>query len=259
MAFSTQTFGNISWQESVKIGEEDRQFTFLGTEPEFMHTMGLKILQGRNFDRNNPTDEGKVILNEEAVKYFGLQSPVGALVGSEGRQFEVLGVMKNAYYNSLHSPVAPLVMAWKDQFSSVANIRIAGSPVAAVAHMEKIWNEMSSNYIFEYRFLDESFDQLYKSESRLANLFMYLAILAIFIASIGLLGLASYLAEQRTKEIGVRKVLGASSSNIIKLLSGEFSAWIILSGFIAVPLSWYIMQQWLNQFAYHTQLDPFIL
>lgn len=258
VAFSTQPFGNISWQESILIGEENKQFTFLGTEPEFIKTMGLKIVQGKNFDRNNTSDEGKIILNEEAVKYFGLKEPVGAIIGSNDHKLEVVGVMKDAYYNSLHTPIAPLVMAWMGQYSRVANIRISGSPADAINHIQKVWNEMSSDYIFEYKFLDEAFDQLYSSENRLSQLFMYLAILAIFIASMGLLGLASYLAEQRTKEIGIRKVLGASSTIIIRMLSGEFLKWIILSGIIALPLSWYIMHNWLNQFAYHTSMDAFI-
>lgn len=259
VAFSTQPFGNVSWQESVTVGTDNKQYTFLGTEPEFISTMGLEMVQGRNFDRKNPTDQGKVILNEEAVQYFNLNSPVGAIIGSEGRKLEVLGVMKNSFYNSLHNPVAPLVMSWMDQYSRSATIRIAGSPIKAVDHIRNVWNDISSNYIFEYSFMDESFDRLYKSEEKLANLFMYLALLAIFIAAIGLLGLASYLAEQRTKEIGVRKVLGASEISILKLLSGEFTKWVILSGVIAVPLAWYVMNKWLNQFAYHTKIDIFIL
>lgn len=258
VAFSSQPFGNITWQESVNVNEESKQFTFVGTEPEFIKTMGLEIVKGRNFDRNNPTDLEKAIINEVAIDYFGLKNPIGSIVGTNGNQFEIVGVMKNANYNSLHGAVAPLVMRWKNQHFQVANIRINGSPVNAVAHIQKVWNEMSNNFILEYEFLDESFDHLYKSESRLAQLFMYLALLAIFIASIGLLGLASYLAEQRTKEIGIRKVLGASSTSIIQLLGKEFAFWVLLAGFISIPLSWTIMNNWLNQFAYHTKMDPFI-
>lgn len=258
VAFSTQPFGKISWQESVMINNESKQFTFLATEPDFMKTMGLEILQGRNFDRSNPTDMGKVILNEEAVKYFDLKSPIGSVIGSENRKLEVIGVMKNSYYNSLHVPVAPLVMMWSDPYYGVASIKTGGSPVNAVEHIRNVWNQMCPNFIFEYRFLNESFDNLYKSEVRLANLFMYLSILAIFIASIGLLGLASYLAEQRTKEIGVRKVLGATEMSILRLLSGEFTKWVILSGIMAIPLSWFVMNKWLQQFAYHTDMDIFI-
>ncbi len=259
VAFSTQSFGNISWQESVMINNEGKQFTFLGTEPEFVGTMNLQIVQGRNFDRSNPTDQEKVIINEEAVKYFGLKNPVGSIIGDGNRKMEVLGVIKDCYYNSLHSPIAPLVIAWMPQYSRSASILISGSAKQATDHISKVWNEMSGDFIFEYRFLDESFDSLYKSEVKLARLFLYMAILAIFIASIGLLGLASYLAEQRTKEIGVRKVLGASEMSILRLLSGEFVKWVLLSGVIAIPLAVYIMNIWLNQFAYHTKIDIYIL
>ncbi len=259
VAFSTQPFGNISWQESVMVDNENKQFTFLGTEPEFIGTLNLQVIQGRNFDRSNPTDQEKVIINEEAVKYFGLKNPIGAIIGTGDRKMEVLGVIKDCYYNSLHSPVAPLVIAWRPQYTGTASILINGSAQQTTDHIRKVWNEISGDFILEYKFLDESFDNLYKSEVKLAHLFMYMAILAIFIAAIGLLGLASYLAEQRTKEIGVRKVLGASEMSILKLLSGEFVKWVILAGIIAIPLAWYIMNVWLSQFAYHTSIDIYIL
>lgn len=259
VAFSTQPFGKISWQESIMVDNEGKQFTFLGTEPEFIGTLNLQVIQGRNFDRSNPTDQEKVIINEEAVKYFGLKNPIGAIIGTGDRKMEVLGVIKDCYYNSLHSPVAPLVIAWRPQYTGAASILINGSAQQATDHLKKVWNEMSGDFILEYKFLDESFDNLYKSEVKLAHLFMYMAILAIFIAAIGLLGLASYLAEQRTKEIGVRKVLGASEMSILKLLSGEFVKWVILAGIIAIPLALYIMNVWLNQFAYHTSIDIYIL
>lgn len=259
VAFSTQHFGNISWQESIPVNDEFKQFTFLGTEPELIQTMGLEVIQGRPFSRSHPSDEGKVILNEEAVKYFDLKNPVGTNLGSEDRKLEVIGVMKNTYFNSLHSPIAPLIMMWRENLGNSVSIQISGLPDKSLEHIRNVWNDMSGNYIFEYKFLDESFDQLYKSEARLAQLFMYLAILAIFIASIGLFGLASYLSEQRTKEIGIRKVLGASDISILRLLSGEFIKWVVLAGVIAIPLAWIVMNNWLNKFAYHTNVDALIL
>ncbi|HEY4788829.1 MAG TPA: FtsX-like permease family protein [Bacteroidales bacterium] len=259
VSFSTQSFGDIGWQESLIIKGEGKQYTYLAADPEFLPTMELRIKEGRNFERSNPTDMGKVLLNEEAVRHFQLTSPVGAMIGEGPQKLEVLGVLKDFHFNSLHSPIAPLVIRWYHNYMENANIRINGSPRVAIEHIQKIWSGMSPNFIFEYRFMDESFDKLYKSEMKLGKIFMFMALLAILIASIGLLGLSSYLAEQRTKEIGVRKVMGASENSIIWDLTSEFTMWVLVSGFIAIPAAYIVMNNWLNQFAYHTAIDTSIL
>jgi putative ABC transport system permease protein len=128
-----------------------------------------------------------------------------------------------------------------------------------IAHIESAWNKVSPDFLFEYKFLDENFEQLYNDEMRLGKTFMYLAFLAIFIASIGLLGLSLFLAEQRTKEIGIRKSMGDSTAGIVWLFSKEFSKWVILSGFVAMPLGYYIMNKWLDAFANRVSVDGYIL
>ena len=255
VSFSTQTFGNITWQESVRVDADRKQFTFLGVDPEFTQTMGLTLKEGKLFNRLNPTDKGKVIINEETARFFQLKNPIGTDIGSDGRKLEVIGVLKDFNFNSLHKAVPPLVVMWNDNFVRFANIKISGSPMEAMHHIKKVWSELCPDFIFEYNFLDESFDNLYKSEMKLGKTFIFLALLAIIIASMGLLGLSSYLAEQRTKEIGVRKVLGASEGSIVWKLTSEFTTWVLISGLIAVPAAWIVMDKWLCQFAYHTYMD----
>lgn len=260
ISFSTQGLGNVSWQESMKNKGEVKQYTYLGVEPEFLGTMGLEMAEGKFFNRLESTDSAKCVLNQEMVRMLGLKSPVGQVIGEAGWKCEIIGVVKDFHFNSLHNPIGPLLMSWQDRGIDVVNIRVSrGRAGEAIAHVKKVWNDLCPDYLFEYKFVDESYNESYSSEDRLARLFMYLSILAILIASIGLFGLASFLAEQRTKEIGLRKSLGSSTAQIVLLFVREYARWIFLSGVIALPVSYFVMNRWLNQFAYHTRVGLFIL
>lgn len=256
VSFSTQALGGVTWQESINEKGENLQYTYMGTDPEFIQTMGLETVQGRGFDRSNPSDSGKCIMNEEMVKLLGLKNPVGQAVGQDSRKYEILGVVKDFHFNPLHSPIGPLAIVWEDRGWNTASIRIAQDQVpAAIAHLQSVWNKLCPDYLFEYGFVDESFNQAYHAEDRLAQLFMYFAMLAVLIASIGLFGLSSYLAMQRTREIGVRKSMGASTANVMKLLTTEYVRWVMLSGVFAIPTTFWVMNKWLQQFAYHVQVS----
>ena len=260
VSLSTQSVENVTWQESMEVGNENRQFTYLGIDAEFIPLMGMKILEGRNFIENSRSDSGKVIINEEAIRYFGLKRPViGQIVGTGERRFEILGVVKDFHFNSLRNPIGPLVMSLQSRWLSTANISVDSKHLPeAIGHIQKTWNVLSPDFLFDFRFLDKSYEQLYKDEQRLSRLFLYLAILAIFIASIGLLGLSSFLAEQRIKEIGIRKATGDTTKGIILMFTREFVKWVFISGLIAIPIAWFSMNSWLNGFAYHVSVDIWI-
>ncbi|HLO58482.1 MAG TPA: ABC transporter permease [Bacteroidales bacterium] len=261
MARSTQSLENVGWQESLDINTERKPYTYLGTDTEFMTLMGLTMAEGRTFRPDSPSDSGKVIINEQAVAYFGLKEPViGSIIGTGERRLEVLGVARDFHFRSMHSPISPLVIGLRKDWLSTVNIRIdQADPEKTIRIIESAWNKLSPEYQFEYRFLDQNYENLYNNEKRLARTFVYLAILAIFIACIGLLGLSSFMTERRIKEIGIRKTLGDTTQGIVMRLSAEFGALVLIAGFISAPVAFFGMKAWLNTFAYHVSMDALII
>jgi len=219
--------------------------------------MELELVEGRNLSWDLNTDLArKYIINEEAVKFLELEEPVGKIVKANFGESEIIGVVKDFHFNSLHNKIGPLAIAWIDWWASVANIKVCGRNLPeTIKYLDKTWYKFCPEFPFEYKFLDQSFARQYDSESRLSRILQYFAFLAIFIACLGLFGLASFIAEQKTKEIGIRKVLGSSSRSILFLLSKEFSRWVILSNVIAWPVAWFILKKWLQNFAYHTNIN----
>ena len=223
----------------------------------------MKILAGRNFSVAFGTDTTQaMILNESAVRMLGYSSPqdaIGKPFSQWGRKGAIIGVIKDFHYQSLRSPVRPLSMRIEpngcDQIS--VNVRSANLP-ATVAAIENKWKTVIPNQPFSYFFVDEFFDRQYRGEDRFGKLFLYFAVLAIFISCLGLLGLASYSTLQRTKEIGVRKVLGASVAGIVNLLSKEFLLLVGIAFLIATPLSGFLMTRWLKDFSYRIPVSWWI-
>ena len=220
----------------------------------------IKVVAGRAFSREFATDTTEaMVLNEAAVKMFGYNSPqqaVGKRFKQWGREGKIIGVVKDFHFKGLQEPIKPLSMRIEPGGSNLvsANVVAANLP-ATIAAIESKWKQLLPNRPFSYFFLDEFFDKQYRSEERFGKLFLNFAILAIFISCLGLLGLASYSTMQRTKEIGIRKVMGASVSGIINLLSKEFLTLVVLSFFIAMPVAWYFMHTWLKDFAYRTNIS----
>ncbi len=224
---------------------------------DYIKTMQMKIVEGRDFSLDHPMDStSSVIINETAAKKFGWKNPLG-------KQFEgnpvktVIGVVKDFNFFSLHSKIGPLIMSIQpDEFNYLV-MRIKPDDISAtVNYVEKTWKEIVPGRPFDYSFLDQHFDDIYKSDQRTGDMFGFFSFLAIFIACLGLFGLAAYTAEQRTKEIGVRKVLGSSVSGIVLLLSKDFLKLVLIAGIIAVPVSYYAMNSWLQDFAYHAGIEP---
>jgi len=178
------------------------------------------------------------------------------------RDVEVIGVVKDFHYQTLRNAIQPQMFGWNDGWHWMASVKISSENVpATIAHIEKIWYEFSPEFPFDFHFVDDLVAGIYQNEERLAKTIGYFAGLGIFIACLGLFGLAAFMAEQRTKEIGVRKVLGASVGGILLLLSKEFSKWVIVANVVAWPLAYFAMNKWLADFAYRTDIGvwPFVL
>jgi putative ABC transport system permease protein len=230
----------------------------------FFNTLNMKIIEGRNFSENYPTDLSiAFIVNEEAVKEMELKNPIGTRFSTWGKDGHIIGVVKNANFKSLRGTVQPMIFnlaaTYADEVTNlfgVIYISIKSGDVAkTIDEIRNTWERFNPNYPFEYSFLDEIYNNLYESEQQLAGIFKAFSLLALFVTILGLFGLASFMTEQRTKEIGIRKVLGASIINILSLLSGSFTKWLIVANIIAWPISWFAVNQWLQSYAYHMEIS----
>ncbi|MEM9671643.1 MAG: ABC transporter permease [Bacteroidota bacterium] len=231
---------------------------------DYLPTMNIQLKEGRNFSRTIAADSANyaIILNEQAVKALGLPQPIGSTV-MVASEFEgkVVGVVEDYHYQSLHSQVEPLVLVLSDQQNYVEISITSNDLPRTVATIEEQWKQHTDGMPIDYSFLDEDFDALFKADERTGMIFGGFSLLAIAIACLGLLALAAFMAEQRNKEIGIRKVLGASVKNIVILLSKDFTRLILIAFVVATPLASWAIQQWLNDFAYRTNigLSTFVL
>ena len=249
--------------------DQQRGMQTVWTDFDFIETMGFELAAGRSFSRERTSDANSAfIINEAAVKELGWtnESAIGKSFGSSeirdwnsgqwvDRDGHVIGVLKDFHFESLRQKIVPTVyfiapyMAWNYV------IRVGtGNIQQTIDYIEDKWQAINPELPFLYTFVDENFANLYRTEEQQGKIFGVFAGLAIFVACLGLVGLASFTAEQRTKEVGIRKVLGATVSNIIVLISREFTWLVLLSFLVAVPIAWYVMEQWLQNFAYHVQL-----
>ena len=240
-------------------GQTKLMMRYSYVDPDYIKTMQMKIVQGRNFSTLHSGDStSSVIINETAVKKFGWKNPIG-------KQFEdnpvktVIGVVKDFNFFSLHSAIGPLIMSIQpDQFNYLL-IRIKpGNIPATVNFIENTWKSIVPGQPFDYSFLDKHFNEIYKDDQQTGQMFEFFSFLAIFIACLGLFGLSSYTVEQRTKEIGVRKVLGASVGGVVLLLSKDFLKLVLAAVVVAAPISYFEMSNWLQDFAYRIKIEPFV-
>lgn len=227
---------------------------------DYINLYNMKVIAGRGFSKDFSTDTTQaMVLNESAVKLFGYSSPkeaIGKKFSQWGRDGKIIGVVKDFHFRSLRENIKPLCMRIEPRNFNLITVKITSTNLkTTVAALEGKWEQMIPDKPFTYTFVDEFFNTLYQSEEKFGNLFLNFAILAIFISSLGLLGLALYSTTQRTKEIGIRKVLGASVSNIVHLLSRDFLKLVIYSFIIATPIAWYFMYKWLEDFAYRIEIE----
>jgi putative ABC transport system permease protein len=237
----------------------------LNVDTDFIPTTGIELLAGRNFSSELRTDQTRsVIINETAAKRFGWEILDGKTISDLSNDGSVLkrpviGVVKDFHIESLHREIGPLIITNNPEWLNTLSIRVAQNNIPeTLGFLSEKWKQHNPLRPFRYFFLDDSFDAQYRADERLSKIFSYFSILAIFIACLGLFGLASYTAEQRTKEIGIRKVLGATISGIVKLLTKEFSKWLLVANIIAWPVAYFAMRKWLQGFAYRTRIEIYI-
>jgi putative ABC transport system permease protein len=235
---------------------------FWSVDEDYINTMGLQLISGRNFSKQMASDTAAVIVNEAFAEKFGQKDPLGKFIYRDSygvQQFHIVGVVKNFHFESLRDKISPLALVYAPDNGAIS-IKVKTADLSGLmSQIENKWKRFSPNQQFSYSFMDQDFDTTYRSENRLGTLFISFSTLAILIACLGLFGLAAYAAEQRTKEIGIRKVLGASVSGIVGMLSMDFIKLVFISIVIASPLAWYFMNKWLQDFAYRTDLHWWIL
>ena len=257
--------GGFEWKGMDPNLKQD--FGTLAVTTEHGKTVGWQILQGRDFSRNFATDSSGVIINESAAKFIGLQNPVGEnirwkfWVTDEVKDYRILGVIKDMVMESPYEPVKPTMFFLKSLNGGVnwINIKIAKTNTAdALQKIETVFKKIIPSAPFEYKFVDEEYARKFTAEERIGNLATFFGILAIFISCLGLFGLISFVAEQRTREIGVRKILGASVFSLWQLLSRHFVVLAGISFLIATPAAWYFMHEWIQKYEYRTVISWWI-
>jgi putative ABC transport system permease protein len=255
-------FAYLAYKQLDAPGDETHSMGTFITDHDFVETFGLEVVEGRYFSADASREKDTVVLNETGVRQLRLKNPVGQRIrGPEKDQYKtltVIGILKDGHFHSLHSKIQPIGIrhlvagGTRTRFLSV---RLnPGNIGNALAFLKDKWEEFVPERPFEYMFLEEDLDRLYKTEWRTGHLMTGFAILSIIIACLGLFGLVAFSAEQRSKEIGIRKVLGASSARIILAYSKEFAKWVILANAIAWPIAFYLMSKWLENFAYRTSI-----
>lgn len=230
---------------------------------DYIGTMGMQIIKGRNFSKDFGTDSSAVILNEAAVRVLGFDNPVGNKIyqnfpggpGSVMKAYNIIGVVKDFHFESLRHNIYPLGLILEHN-NTIMSFRINTAEVKPlIAQIKNKWTALAPGMPFNYRFMDEAFNNIYRSEQQVGKISITFAILAIFIACLGLFGLVTYMAEQRTKEIGIRKVLGASVGQVTGMLSRDFLKLVLIASLIAFPVAWWVMHRWLQDFAYRIKID----
>ena len=238
-------------------------FRLYGVDYDYLATMGMQLAQGRNFSPRFATDSGGILLNETAARALGWgDQAVGKklyrliMVLNRQPMYTVIGVVKDFHYESLHHKIAPLVMSLSGNWGSILLKLEAGDLSQVLASAEGLWKRMGPGAPFGYSFLDSRFESVYRAEQKTGELMGRFAWLTVFIACLGLFGLAAYTAERRRREIGIRKVLGATAGSILLLLSRDFLRLVLLANLVAWPLAWYASRRWLENFAYRNEMAP---
>jgi len=262
VAVATQKPSYTSWSSSGfdwegKDPSLKVDVTYMGADDGYVDTMGMTIAQGRNFSKEFPTDKTEsFLINEELARLMGYENPIGKSFSFWEQKGKIVGVIKDFHFQPLRRKIEPLVIQWADlDWTNFLFLRLAPEGISEIlGTVRRTWEKILPNIPFSYQFLDEDFARMYRSEERTGTLLKIFTAMAILVACLGLFGLASFGAEQRTKEIGIRKVLGASVPGIVVLMCREFLVLIGLANLIAWPVAYFAAKDWLNNFAYRTQI-----
>lgn len=260
----------VSNQRVLEMGNNGWGYDWNGKDPNqkilitnewvshgYIETLGMSLKSGRDFNPIAKYDSTSIIVNESFAKLLNKEDVIGEKVQNDGRDYEIVGVVRDFIYSDVYANAAPLILFAQPSSTNYLFIRLKqGLDMPdALAKIESVIKTHNPAYPFEYRFMDEEFGKLFKSEMLIGKLSRLFALLAIFISCLGLFGLAAYTAERRTKEIGIRKVLGASEQSLVLLLSKDFVKLVLIAILVATPLAWYFMSNWLQDFAYRIELS----
>jgi len=260
IAFSSNVFGEIEGLNSQEIDGKTLNFATNWVDAEFIELYNLQLVDGRFFSKYLKTDvNATALLNEAAVREFGVEDPFKLNIRIPGGSAKVVGIVKDFNYKSLHNRIEPLAIIYLPGQGQYVNLKITGTNLPeTLGKINAVWDELASGFPFPYHFLDQSFEKLYKKDEQMAKAVSLFSLIAIAIAVLGILGLSVFLAETRTKEIGIRKINGANVSEILTMLNKDFVKWVVIAFVIAVPIAWYAMNKWLENFAYKTNLSWWI-
>ncbi|MEM6634120.1 MAG: FtsX-like permease family protein, partial [Bacteroidota bacterium] len=236
----------VTWKGEE--GERDHMFISPVVGFDFIETLGIPIKEGRSFSQEMGDNYNTVVLNEAAVKLMEFEKPVGQIVGVNGES-KIIGVVKDFHYGSLHNSIEPLIFRLEQHGPNILVKLVPNAEKATLEQIDKLYQEFHPHYSFEYRFMDEDYQALYESETKVAQLSNYFAGLSILISCLGLFGLAAFMTERRKKEIGIRKVLGASVYKLVQLLSLDFSKMVMVAILIATPIGYLMARYWLDSFS----------
>jgi putative ABC transport system permease protein len=249
----------VSWPG--KVGEDKVTFTTVATEYDFAETMGVKMLEGRDFSPEFKSDSSAIVINKAALDIMGLQNPIGQKIRIWGDERPIVGVMDNIVMGSPFEPVAPLALALIPDWSSTISVRLESTSdvQAAVSKVEKVFKAVDPEHPLWYRFADTEFETKFSSINLVSRLALIFAVLAIFISCLGLFGLSAFTAQQRTKEMGIRKVLGASVSGLVAMIAKDFSKLVVLAFILAAPFAWFMLNGFLEQYPYRIGIAWWVL
>lgn len=263
VSFSSRSDNTFS-SEAVMNSKNSWNMQTWEIDYDYINTLGMEIIKGRNFNRAFGTDSTAILINETTAAMIGYKDPIGKQIytrdnfndGNAGvTAYTIVGVVKNFHFESLRQQIGPVCMKLGSR-GWIGCFKIASNNIPdLIQQVESKWKSMAPSLAFSYRFLDESFENMYRSEQRMGSIAFSFSLLAIIIACLGLFGLATYMAEQRTKEIGIRKVLGATISNITTMLSKDFLLLVFIATIIAFPVSWWVMNNWLQGFAFRINIE----
>jgi len=238
------------WKEGKTREDEGVSSQFWDVDTDYIRTLGMTIVEGRAFDKQMASDSQAVVINQVMAKHLGLRTPLGERITNGQNVYTVIGVVENFNYESMKGAIRPLCLTLGNT-GGIAAVRIKTRDVSgALASLGKVWQKFMPNQPFRYTFLDENYARMYEDVSRTGRILTCFSVLAIVVACLGLFALASFMVEQRSKEISIRLVLGASVTSIFKMLTGNFVKLVLMALVVAIPLAWYLAKRWLEDYEY---------
>ncbi len=253
MVGSPSTTYGLNWEG--KDPTANINFEVMYVDVNLIETLGIELAEGRSYSEKFGDENTNLILNQAAIDAMGLKNPVGQAVNFWGKQKQIVGVVKNFHFQSLHEKVNPMIMTYDPGKTLTMMVKIsAGQEKESIAELKNLYARFNPGFSFDYQFLDVAYQKLYEAEERVSALSKYFAGIGILISCLGLFGLAAYASEQRLKEIGIRRVNGAQINEVMILLNKEFVKWVAIAFVIATPVAWFAMNRWLESFAYKTEL-----